>query len=70
MRILKIVSTIHFDVLGDSGNRYLVDIEKLRCTCMDWIMQTARLLPSDAQKNPSYICKHIDFVLVELGLDT
>lgn len=52
-----------FDVLGDSGEVYLVNIEKETCTCMDWVMQTARMLPSDieARIKPTYSCKHIDF---------
>jgi hypothetical protein len=54
-----------FDVLGDSGETYLVNIEKGTCTCMDWVMQTARMLPSDIESKikPTYHCKHVEFVL-------
>ncbi len=57
-------SPFDFDVMGDSGDKYLVNIEKETCTCMDWVMQTARMLPSDieAKIKPSYACKHVRFV--------
>lgn len=64
MQILKIYTPFDFDVIGDSGEKYLVNIEKESCTCMDWVMQTARMLPSDIETkvNPSYCCKHVKFV--------
>jgi len=71
MKIVKIISPIHYDVIGDEGKkskhgkdyvqtRYLVDIEKEHCTCHDWRMTTSRMV------KPSYKCKHIKFVLEEL----
>lgn len=67
MELVKIVSPIHFNVLGDTSKRYeqtiyLVDIEKERCTCNDWRMQTARLLPSEQKVKPTYTCKHLKFI--------
>ena len=72
MKIIKIISPIHFNVSGDYSSRYkresvyLVDIEKERCTCNDWRIQTARLLPSEQNHKPTYACKHINFVFKEL----
>ena len=64
MKLLRAYSNIDFDVLGDTGNKYMVNIEKETCTCMDWVMQTARILPIDIETRvkPSYACKHVRFV--------
>ena len=67
MKILKIHSPYHFDVMGDSGEIYLIDILKDRCTCMDWTMQTARLKPSETEHyKPTYQCKHIRWIIAKV----
>ena len=70
MKLLRVISPTHFDVEGDVSRRnptptiYIVDIEKERCTCINWIMETARLRPSETEDYiPTYACKHINFVL-------
>lgn len=67
MKIIKIRSPYHFDVRGDSGQIYLVNILKDHCTCMDWVMQTARLKPSEVEDyKPTYQCKHIRWIIAKV----